>query len=57
MEWESARVKAEKEGTVCADQVICSMMQEVKCKQRVCLQEVQKGCRFQCMSVFGVLYS
>lgn len=31
------------------------MTLELKCKQEMCLQKMQRGCRFQCMSVFGVL--
>lgn len=48
--------KAEEEegGAQCADQIMGSMVLELKCKQRMCLQKVQRGCRFQCMAVFGV---
>lgn len=50
------RVKAEEEAQ-CADHIVGSMVLEGKCKQRACLQKMQRGSRFQCMSVFGVLYS
>lgn len=36
---------------------VCSMTLEERCKRRGCLQKVQGGSGFQCMSVFGVLQS